>query len=689
MTGDIILSDGTTITPDDLQKIAAAVEDLIASTAKDPGQYEEVDSLVGISSLPTFRQSGNTFKTVRTTIKALQGVDGKTPQFEIGTVSEGDSPSVTLTPGGSDGSGNPIYNINLVLAKGKTGDPGTDGKTPKFEVGEIATLEPGQPATVQISFKENDVDGSPIYEISMSLPKGSKGDSGNDGKTPVLESVNATSGEIPSGSFTKNGVDEDGNPKYILNLTTPKGKDGQPAVFEQGATTTLDPSEEARVDVVENGETPEGNPKYILNFFIPRGQTGPAGAGTGNVLVDVTGLVSGKKYLFEPDSDNSSSGTFVEYIEPRIPTETSDLTNNSGFITKAVNDLTNYYLKSETYTKEEVQSLISALNSVSLKKVDSLPESGDSNVIYLVPKSGSGNDIYNEYIYIDGKPEHIGSTQVDLSNYVQEAPSDGKTYGRKDEGWAEVVMPDVEVPFIPFEVVALWANASDKTSITSDQISTALGGIDVFNKIYNAINKGMPVSVAAQAGGIGPSRITCETLGTIQEVDPDTNVTSSIVMFAFTYMSVVWNFFLGLQGNTTFLLDAETIGVPVTGNGAVAIEHEGSGNKCLANNGEYVYVIAPTTVTRATTLTNLSTANYSIMVTLSAASALSFASTPAEGWECMIDVKNTGSSGITQALPNATGWQCDEDSITIAAGKIASISVRYVHEVYVVLSKGN
>lgn len=437
--GDIILSDGTTIAPEDLQKIAAAVEDLIASTAKDPGQYEEVDSLVGISSLPTFQQSGNTFKTVRATIKALQGVDGKTPQFKIGTVSEGDSPSVTLTPGGADGSENPIYNINLVLAKGNPGDPGTDGKTPKFEVGEIVTLEPGQPATVQISFKENDVDGSPIYEISMSLPKGSKGDAGDSGKTPILESVNATSGETPSGSFTKNGVDEDGNPKYILNLTTPKGKDGQPAVFEQGTTTTLDPSEEARVEVVENGETPEGNPKYILNFFIPRGQTGPAGAGTGNVLVDAAGLVSGKKYLFVPDSDNSSSGTFMEYAEPVIPTKTSDLTNNSGFITKAVNDLTNYYLKSETYTKEEVQSLISAINSVTLQKVESLPEMRESNVIYLVPKSGSGNDIYDEYIFIDGKPEHIGSTQVDLSNYVQEAPKDGKTYGRNNGAWSEIV----------------------------------------------------------------------------------------------------------------------------------------------------------------------------------------------------------------------------------------------------------
>lgn len=99
--------------------------------------------------------------------------------------------------------------------------------------------------------------------------------------------------------------------------------------------------------------------------------------------------------------------------------------------------------------------------------------------------------------------------------------------------------------------------------------------------------------------------------------------------------------------------------------------------------------VVPTNVTVATTLTGLSIANYSIKVTLAAASALSFASTPPEGWECMIDIKNSGSSDITQALPNASGWQCEDVSLTIAAGKIASISVRYIHGTYVVIAKGN
>lgn len=44
-----------------------------------------------------------------------------------------------------------------------------------------------------------------------------------------------------------------------------------------------------------------------------------------------------------------------------LPTKTSDLTNDSGFITNSTDGLTNYYKKSETYTQSEVNSLISGL----------------------------------------------------------------------------------------------------------------------------------------------------------------------------------------------------------------------------------------------------------------------------------------------------------------------------------------
>ena len=41
-----------------------------------------------------------------------------------------------------------------------------------------------------------------------------------------------------------------------------------------------------------------------------------------------------------------------------IPTKVSQLTNDSGFVLKSVNDLTNYYNKSNTYNKAEVNALV-------------------------------------------------------------------------------------------------------------------------------------------------------------------------------------------------------------------------------------------------------------------------------------------------------------------------------------------
>ena len=139
--------------------------------------------------------------------------------------------------------------------------------------------------------------------------------------------------DTPSGSFTEDGTDDHGNPKYKLNLVLPKGDKGdkgEPPVIEQGTVTTASPGTEASVEVVPNGETAEGNPKYILNFTIPKGDPGKDGEGAGNVYVAETGLVSGKKYLFQPGANNSPNGVFVEYTPP---SKVSDLENDSKYIT--------------------------------------------------------------------------------------------------------------------------------------------------------------------------------------------------------------------------------------------------------------------------------------------------------------------------------------------------------------------
>lgn len=75
-TGDITIS-GVNFTPEDFDKIAGEVTTRIASTSKDPGQYEVATSLQGVTSIPVFQQSGSTFKLVRILISVLKGLDGK------------------------------------------------------------------------------------------------------------------------------------------------------------------------------------------------------------------------------------------------------------------------------------------------------------------------------------------------------------------------------------------------------------------------------------------------------------------------------------------------------------------------------------------------------------------------------------------------------------------------------------
>lgn len=62
-------------------------------------------------------------------------------------------------------------------------------------------------------------------------------------------------------------------------------------------------------------------------------------------------------------------------------------------------------------------SKLKKLNHLQFKKVDELPDPGEDNIIYLLPKEGGG---YEEYIYISENDEYedLGSTDIDLSQYA-------------------------------------------------------------------------------------------------------------------------------------------------------------------------------------------------------------------------------------------------------------------------------
>ena len=66
-------------------------------------------------------------------------------------------------------------------------------------------------------------------------------------------------------------------------------------------------------------------------------------------------------------------------------------------------DLINYYKKSETYSKDEVNTLVNNISSFNVKIVNQLPTTDVSTTtIYLIAKKDSqSNDYYDEYLYIN------------------------------------------------------------------------------------------------------------------------------------------------------------------------------------------------------------------------------------------------------------------------------------------------
>lgn len=103
-------------------------------------------------------------------------------------------------------------------------------------------------------------------------------------------------------------------------------------------------------------------------------------------------------------ADAKATGEAIQKVSGAIPAKTSELTNDSDF-----------------QTGEQVRAEIGKMTHYTFEKVNSLEEATNENVIYLVPNEITDTDnIYDEYLLVDGVPELIGSTAIDLSGYVLE-----------------------------------------------------------------------------------------------------------------------------------------------------------------------------------------------------------------------------------------------------------------------------
>lgn len=87
-----------------------------------------------------------------------------------------------------------------------------------------------------------------------------------------------------------------------------------------------------------------------------------------------------------------------------VPTNNNQLTNGAGYQTASD-------------VQGAINDALADVTGIEYQIVEDLPPTGEKGVIYLMSNGGSGNNIYDEYIWTGTAFEKIGTTAVDLSNY--------------------------------------------------------------------------------------------------------------------------------------------------------------------------------------------------------------------------------------------------------------------------------
>lgn len=123
---------------------------------------------------------------------------------------------------------------------------------------------------------------------------------------------------------------------------------------------------------------------------------------------------------------NSYSTLTGNNRRPRVITGSTHETYKEIALMSDIPNMSNYY------TKEQIDSKIAAIPTLSYQIVSELPTTDISTTtIYLLARSSSSSqpDIYDEYLYVNSQWEIIGSTSTDLSNYYTKSEVDTKLGG--------------------------------------------------------------------------------------------------------------------------------------------------------------------------------------------------------------------------------------------------------------------
>lgn len=135
--------------------------------------------------------------------------------------------------------------------------------------------------------------------------------------------------------------------------------------------------------------------------------------------------------LLKPVIDNAGEDNVIEVIKKNGVALTVDnktvnieVPTDTEIETMFVNLATEYDLVAGQDVQHMIDQALADITGIDFVLVDTLPATGEKGKIYLVPNTGSGSNVKDEYIWLEPEGgtayfEKIGSTDVDLSGYVK------------------------------------------------------------------------------------------------------------------------------------------------------------------------------------------------------------------------------------------------------------------------------